>query len=145
MKNSFTFKVNEMEELSNAARNLQLESEAKQNDGVQQPPTEPRKLTQCEAESTQKDSKSSEVSNRQTDGQSRDLHGAVRRRDSYRIQRILVSSDYNTVNAKDDGSKTALHVAVQENCLQVKFMIREWWTQGGWGWGVGLAKSFSFK
>ena len=102
-----------MEELSNAARNLQLESEENQNDGAQ-PPIEP-----------QKDSKRTEVSNRQTDGQSRDLHGAVRRRDSYGIQRILVSSDNNTVNAKDDGSKTALHVAVQENCLQVKFIINQ--------------------
>ena len=109
-----------MEELRNTVRNLKLESEENHNDAIQ-PPTERQKLTQCEAEVTQKGSQRSEVSNRQTDGQSRDLHGAVRRRDSYGIQRILISSDHNTVNAKDEGSKTALHVAVQENCLQVKF------------------------
>ena len=108
-----------MEELSNATRNLQLQSD----DGVQ-PPIEPQTLTQCEADSTEKDTKRPEVNNGQTDGQSRDLHGAVRRRDSYGIQRILISSDSNTVNAQDESSKTALHVAVQENCLQVRYIIR---------------------
>ena len=111
-----------MEELSNAAQKLQLESEENQDDSVQ-PPIEPQTLTQCEADITEKDSKRSEVSNRQTDGQSRDLHGTVRRRDSYGIQRILISSDYNTVNAQDEASKTALHVAVQENCLQVRYLM----------------------
>ena len=112
-----------MEELSNAAQKLQLESEEKQDDGVQ-PPIESQTLTQCEADITEKGSKRSEVNNRQTDGQSKDLHGAVRRRDSYGIQRILISSDGNTVNAQDDASRTALHVAVQENCLQVRYLIR---------------------
>ena len=112
-----------MEELSNAAQKLQLESEQNHDDGVQ-PPIEPQTLTQCEVDITEKDSKRSEVSNRQTNGQSRDLHGAVRQRDSYGIQKILISSDGNTVNAKDEASKTALHVAVQENCLQVGYVIR---------------------
>ena len=111
-----------MEELSNAAQKLQLESEENQDDGVQ-PPKESQNLTQCETDITEKGSKRSEANNRETDGQSRDLHGAVRRRDSYGIQRILISSDYNTVNAKDEASKTALHVAVQENCLQVRYLI----------------------
>ena len=112
-----------MEELSNAARKLQLESQESHDDGVQ-PSIEPQILTQCEADITEKGSKRSEVSNRQTDGQSRDLHGAVRRRDSYGIQKILISNDGNTVNAQDEASKTALHVAVQENCLQVRHLIR---------------------
>ena len=111
-----------MEELSNAAQKLQLESEEKQDDGVQ-PTIESQTLTLCEADITEKGSKRSEVNNRQTDGQSKDLHGAVRRRDSYGIQKILISSDGNTVNAQDEASKTALHVAVQENCLQVRYLV----------------------
>ena len=56
-----------MEELSNAAQKLQLESEEKQDDGVQ-PQIEPQTLTQCEANITENGSKRSEVNNRQTDG-----------------------------------------------------------------------------
>ena len=55
-----------MEKLSNAAQKLQLESEEKQDDGVQ-PPIESQTFTQCEADITEKGSKRSEVNNRQTD------------------------------------------------------------------------------
>ncbi len=48
------------------------------------------------------------------------LHCAVERRDSRAIQRILMSHDRDVIMSCDQDGNNALHVAVKENCIQVK-------------------------
>ncbi len=51
------------------------------------------------------------------------LQQLVVARDTYALQRMLIArEEQDAVNARDDAGRTALHVAVLENCLQVNII-----------------------
>ena len=109
-----------MDELSNATQNLQLQHQENNEERTdrQQDAQRPTNSTPSKPNTPNGRTNRQKHSNTQTDTQC--LHDAVRRRDSYGIQKKLVSSEPEAVNVTDEAGRTALHVAVQENCLQVQ-------------------------
>ena len=109
-----------MDELNEATQNLQLQPEDDEDEMADRQPDE--QSTSSESNKNATNHRAAVLTDKQLDGRTdtKGLHDAVRRRDSYGIQRILVSSQPQAVNITDEAGRTALHVAVYENCVQVR-------------------------